>query len=1652
MNSLYLLLVLGWLAALAPIVTGSFCSKNVTCLKVQRYTTKCAWWKCIRYRLVTSYCTKQVCCAGWEGPGCNQDVDECSINNGGCAQGCNNLPGSFRCECDSGYQLGQDGITCEDINECNLFNGGCQDICENTIGSFVCSCSSGELSSDGLSCESSNETSVFQRNNIPRKLLPRGCAVVTLTRCTEGADVEVRLSSTAEWYKLNSDPNVIFTLGIVFIEVNDIALPMSVTGMAVHNPNGRFMMKIGSLSYDESHGTMLATDRNKDCLSFNLTPRDVYDFIKSGSFLSTYLENIYKALPNWLKFSSTGFDILSINELKTDLLHGRDVQKVRACSGAPLFDNKLYSIFQFESGFNLSVYGNEISLPKPLNGNKFCLIVDICRAYGGTIFLMFPPGSRELLSLLKVISNMEEKGGFKLVLNGIGLSVVKEINVHYTASELTFWNGDEFFQYPVFPKAHMWLGGSVTKNVSIFDISAETDIYVGLPRNPLSLLTHVFLEEWNALVKLNVVASCTLKFKLFGKQRSIRVRELGVSSLETHMSVGGLEPRQWCGVNANPPGIFLSLRLSINPFRYIPILGNWLFDNRHTVYAFVTYDQSEKIKNLPTVDLINDILDIKQVVDRFMKVFSENLQRFKDLLSNTVATLLNLVNTALADLKAAIQQIVGDLLNLTFPDFSVVLDTIHNAWDALKTAAQNFFDAVEFNVEIAKHNFTEMIKLEVNRIKQNVDAAIQKAIGEVTSVTDDYSGFGVRYKTTIKVFGLEIFGLHLEFVYSVGKLGQCSRFQKVYQLLAGEKAARALAIVSTEQGLGHFLKLKRGAGIGAAFGIDSNTFILQLHAEVGLLGIRAEADVFISKNSLTTYVEGKVWSLFRARLTISAALGKKWYQLTYIVEGALLPGGSDSFDGSFLDALKKSANKIANEANKRITQAQQGLTTAKSKLSKAQNWLEKKKAGVRRANDAFDKTIAALERAKKKLDAAKGPFEKALQKLKAAEKDVDKLCKIKNCKKVCIPGVKCKWCYKKIWRIRIPYPCCKWTKCMIKIPDPICVAANVVCKGIRLAAYAALKVAKLAVKAPMAAMDVAKAAVAAAQIVVDKARVVLDIAEGALELAKLALEGVKATIEAAKAALEVVKFAVRAASKVFELIVTYGLQSILDVRQCGFRVELSTVDLPIFDVSCEVNAFRLGWRTVRIRINFKNILQSLLEAAKATIKALLNALKGAFAGRKRREIEFDVNVKMHTLYRVIRQTGSIEAGEQLLNETLDVKDDITGFKNSTDEDLNNLSDEKNRVDMFAENCDTFNEAEGFLRRVFGSLLSVATDSKASLDNVTAMLETFPDVDTPQLSNGSLASFGVNVTVGESDYNLTAEEMEATFAETLANITDDPELKEALGASTFAKSIILEETEQAAKMAFVEAWISVAENITSSTYPPDVCANFRDCVVYDLGRLYDLYDTNLQLPGVESIKGYLPALENSILALLNSEEDIDVNEAYQYSRESMDHLDNIKLNDVFCKTAPQIIAGPSNTTVSTGESVQFTCEATGDPTPDYSWFKDGEALGITSKTLRLESVSDSDAGSYSCRAENYIAGVDSESGYLTVINVVIACPTAFAKVAHPFDCGKFVVCVWSRPVVMTCPRSQDGQLVWDQSLLTCNYVRNVPRCQHDQLGE
>ena len=70
------------------------------------------------------------------------DEDECSKDNGGCADSCTNTVGGYRCSCtETGYHLANDRRSCVDTDECAVGQVNvCQEnqICINSMGSYAC--------------------------------------------------------------------------------------------------------------------------------------------------------------------------------------------------------------------------------------------------------------------------------------------------------------------------------------------------------------------------------------------------------------------------------------------------------------------------------------------------------------------------------------------------------------------------------------------------------------------------------------------------------------------------------------------------------------------------------------------------------------------------------------------------------------------------------------------------------------------------------------------------------------------------------------------------------------------------------------------------------------------------------------------------------------------------------------------------------------------------------------------------------------------------------------------------------------------------------------------------------------------------------------------------------------------------------------------------------------------------------------------------------------------------------------------------------------------------------------------------------------------------------------------------------------------------
>lgn len=118
-----------------------------------------------------------------------------------CQHRCVNVPGSFSCECEPGFQLAGNNRSCVDVNECEM-GAPCQQRCYNSYGTFLCRCDQGyDLGPDGYSCNDIDECSYssflcqFQCVNEPGRfscVCPEGYELVG-TRLCQGTETKSRL-------------------------------------------------------------------------------------------------------------------------------------------------------------------------------------------------------------------------------------------------------------------------------------------------------------------------------------------------------------------------------------------------------------------------------------------------------------------------------------------------------------------------------------------------------------------------------------------------------------------------------------------------------------------------------------------------------------------------------------------------------------------------------------------------------------------------------------------------------------------------------------------------------------------------------------------------------------------------------------------------------------------------------------------------------------------------------------------------------------------------------------------------------------------------------------------------------------------------------------------------------------------------------------------------------------------------------------------------------------------------------------------------------------------------------------------------------------------------------------------------------------------
>ena len=113
--------------------------------------------------------------------------------------------------------------------------------------------------------------------------------------------------------------------------------------------------------------------------------------------------------------------------------------------------------------------------------------------------------------------------------------------------------------------------------------------------------------------------------------------------------------------------------------------------------------------------------------------------------------------------------------------------------------------------------------------------------------------------------------------------------------------------------------------------------------------------------------------------------------------------------------------------------------------------------------------------------------------------------------------------------------------------------------------------------------------------------------------------------------------------------------------------------------------------------------------------------------------------------------------------------------------------------------------------------------------------------------------------------------------------------------------------------------------------------------------------------------------------------------------------------------PEISEHPQNQTVLEGFNVSLLCNASGNPTPTFSWTINGSPVNTTSnpritfsaynKQLSITSVKRTDGGEYKCLASNTVKTVNSTAAFL-----IVQCKEAFIILQSlPLYISRSVLC-------------------------------------------
>ena len=223
-----------------------------------------------------------------------------------------------------------------------------------------------------------------------------------------------QLTSSCSWDK-TSQPHV--TRGIVFIEYDNIKVPISLAGLQI-STSGTIITTLpprdSSASCNKSCGF---TNFTGDCYEHISTPEDLSEFVKNQSLTVSFLSSIRSSLfPSWFSLNKAE-DMDALNKLSnTDFLakivSSNELLKEGGCESLVIENSDgQFVLLQHNGPLNLQLETEIPSiLQSPSLSNYYCIAVHVCSGQSSPVYIGLPPSAQAGINRISFISNYIQRG------------------------------------------------------------------------------------------------------------------------------------------------------------------------------------------------------------------------------------------------------------------------------------------------------------------------------------------------------------------------------------------------------------------------------------------------------------------------------------------------------------------------------------------------------------------------------------------------------------------------------------------------------------------------------------------------------------------------------------------------------------------------------------------------------------------------------------------------------------------------------------------------------------------------------------------------------------------------------------------------------------------------------------------------------------------------------------------------------------------------------------------------------------------------------------------------------------------------------------------------------------------------------------------